>query len=144
MRTTHFVLDMSAILTIPLPGPGALGRMKDKMENHVRKNRRVMFRQATDTVRNRLNDMCTWVEDMLRRTISERLSTFNEDYRRVLIPSTAAARALRSPAERALRRKMEPLLTNADRMFKELSASGMLSEEDLGLDVDGDSDMLEL
>lgn len=65
------------------------------MVSHVDTTRRTMFRQATDAVKGRLEDLCTAVQVRLNDKAREILDSVFRDYMAVMVGATAGSHANR-------------------------------------------------
>lgn len=74
-------------------------RMKDTMVSHVETSRSTMFRQATDFVQGKLEDMCATVKSQMNDKVREILDSVFHDYMTVIIGESAGDPANRIPRD---------------------------------------------
>lgn len=102
-------------------GPGSFMRMKNIMVTHVAGRQRAMFRNATDVVQSRLEDMCQHIRQVMEAHVQNMYTRLSRDYLAVLVGTDAASMGTRIPrAELMLRAEMAPLLAEVDEEFAEL------------------------
>lgn len=99
------------------------------MQSHVETERHTMFRQACDTVKHDLEDMCSHVEKAMLVLVDNLFVKLEKDYLAVLVGDDAEAEGCAVPwAELMLRGEMKKLLMEADSWFVGLVSSGEEAE----------------
>ncbi|KAH9904586.1 hypothetical protein F4778DRAFT_69364 [Xylariomycetidae sp. FL2044] len=99
-------------------GPGSYNRMKTIMVDYVEGERHVMFQQATDLVKEQLEDMCLQVRKQMNEWIDDLFDGVSRDYMQVLVGTTVNGVSSLSEEELALRVQINAVLQGADAMFK--------------------------
>ncbi|ROW06521.1 hypothetical protein VMCG_04292 [Cytospora schulzeri] len=105
-------------------GTGSYARMKVSMQSHVETARHTMFSQACDTVKNDLEEMCTYVGKAMLILVDNMFVKLEKDYLAVLIGDDAEIEGGAVPwAELMLRGEMKKRLEKADSWFAGLFPS---------------------
>ncbi|KAI8631989.1 hypothetical protein F5Y19DRAFT_382458 [Xylariaceae sp. FL1651] len=124
-------------------GPGSYARMKAAMATHVDNARHSMFRQATDSVKGRLQDMCRSVKKDIAELVEGIFDQVSIDYMRTLV-GTEVDRSAKLPREELdMRNRIREILLLGDKMFAPVlgeSASGTTDDmiaDDLATLADG-------
>ncbi|CAJ2501356.1 Uu.00g042090.m01.CDS01 [Anthostomella pinea] len=115
-------------------GMGQYNRMKLAMGNHVESHRSTMFRQATDTVKARLQGMCRNVQQTMIDSTAEIFDAVFRDYMGVFVGQTVDRRARMSPQELEMRKQVNNVILLGDRMFAPVLG---ISHSEAAEDADG-------
>ncbi|KAI0020202.1 Dynamin family-domain-containing protein [Xylariomycetidae sp. FL0641] len=126
-------------------GPGSFARMKYIMTSHVDNNKQVMFRLATDTVKERLQRMCKQVQIQMEGQADDTYDSVYREFTETLLGVRVDRRHKLSVHEREQRRKLKELLVEGDRMFASVLDETLPEDEDemdrdhmSGEEVEGD------
>ncbi|RYP00448.1 hypothetical protein DL763_000800 [Monosporascus cannonballus] len=98
-------------------GPGQYNRMKTIMVGHVDHSRHTMFRQATDTVKAKLQAMCRTVHKHMSDRVDDVFAAVFRDYMHVIIGAKVDRHAKLSPEEVATRTTVNDILHRGTTMF---------------------------
>lgn len=100
--------------------------MKNIMVSHIESSRNTMFRQATDAVKGRLQDMSTVVEKQLSDKLKEICDSVFRDYMAVLVGVSVTGLTNRArPTELdCLKADVNVVLRSAATLFAPVEASG--------------------
>ncbi|KAL1862591.1 hypothetical protein VTK73DRAFT_6744 [Phialemonium thermophilum] len=96
-------------------GTGAYARMKTIMLEHIEDARHHMFEDASNAVKDMLDEMCDRVEKTLLERFHELWDQCVRDYTTALIGAAPVA-----PNEMALRKQILSLMANSDMAFKDV------------------------
>ncbi|RYP52928.1 hypothetical protein DL768_002024 [Monosporascus sp. mg162] len=98
-------------------GPGQYNRMKTIMVGHVDDSRHTMFRQATDTVKAKLQAMCRTVQKDMSDRVEDVFAAVFRDYMHVIVGAKVDRHAKLSPEEVATRTTVNDILHRGITMF---------------------------
>jgi hypothetical protein len=113
------------ILIHGFSGAGSFARMKNAMIQHVVMSRYDMFREATNSVRDKLNGICDEMEHALLASISTIMTEMSSEYSRVIIGTDLAR------VSQIARDEILEVLSESDELFRIQSFN-----EDRMIDVD--------
>ena len=106
--------------------------MKAHMASEVDANKGTMFGNATQTVRDRLDDMCRTVKKTMEERTDEIYVCMRRDYYSVLGNLDVAAGQLMPKWERSMRGEIEQIILDSEKRFK-----GIIDGE-VEVEVEGD------
>ncbi|KAF2471415.1 uncharacterized protein BDR25DRAFT_223354 [Lindgomyces ingoldianus] len=109
-------------------GAGSFKRMKAYMEDHVQRYRFSMFKDATQTVQGRLNDMCKTLEETMAEKAEEIFLSMRQDYMNIIGGANISQDKLIPRAERAMRADILSILLGVDEQFKAI-ANGEIEDK---------------
>ncbi|KAI1302789.1 hypothetical protein F5Y03DRAFT_396306 [Xylaria venustula] len=98
-------------------GPGSYARMKESMADHVETARHSMFNDATEVVKEALQEMCRSVMEDVSQSIDAVFNTVCAEYMRTLVGTELGRTGESTPEELEIRSRIYKILLTSDKMF---------------------------
>ncbi|KAI0964750.1 hypothetical protein F4678DRAFT_486458 [Xylaria arbuscula] len=98
-------------------GPGSYARMKESMADHVETTRHSMFNDATEVVKEALQEMCLSVMEDISQSIDGVFNTVCAEYMRTLVGTEPGRTGDITPEELEMRSHVYKILLISDNMF---------------------------